>query len=412
MRRSAFALVLALALAAPSARAAEPVKLGFSMSLTGALANTGRVALAAIKLWEADINSKGGILGRPVQLVYYDDQSTSANVPTIYTKLLDVDKVDLVVGPYSTAQTAPAMPTVMEHGKVFIGLSAIAINSHFHYPRYFSMTNAGPDPNAIFSKGFIAAAMRQNPKPQTIAFSGADIEFSQSVLTAAREIAKAAGLKTVYDKSYPPTTTDYAPIVRAVQAANPDLFYLASYPPDSVGIVRAINEIGFRPKMVGGATVGLNNVSIKMQLGPLLNGIVGYENWLPTTTLSFPGVQPVLERYQETAKTDGLDPLGWSMVPAAYAETQVLGAAVNAVGSLDQDKIAQYMHSHAIPTIWGDIAFGPEGEWTEGRMIVVQYRNITGKTLDQFTNPANEPIIDPPKYQTGELIYPYADALK
>src|SRR5580704_6788363 len=174
MRRFAFALAcLVLAGAAP-ARSAEPVKIGFSMSLTGSLANTGRVALAAMKLWEGDVNAKGGLLGRPVELVSYDDQSSPSNVPAIYTKLLDIDKVDLVVGPYSTAQTAPAMATVMEHGKVFIGLSAININSHFHYPKYFSMTNSGPDPNASFSKGFIAVAMRQSPRPETIGFVGAD----------------------------------------------------------------------------------------------------------------------------------------------------------------------------------------------------------------------------------------------
>ena len=405
-------LCFAAAIGAHPAGAADPLKIGFSMSLTGSLANTGRVAFAGMKLWESDINAKGGLLGRPVELVYYDDQSSPANVPAIYTKLLDIDKVELVVGPYATAQTAPAMATVMEHGKVFIGLSAININSHFHYPRYFSMTNSGPDPNASFSKGFMAVAMRQTPRPETIAFVGADIEFSQSVLSAARDIAKAAGLKTVYDKSYPPNTTDYAPIIRAVQAAGPDIVYLASYPQDSVGIVRAISEIGYRPKMIGGATVGLNNVSIKMQLGPLLNGIVGYENWVPSPTMIFPGVMPVLERYQAEAKQQGLDPLGWSMVPSAYAEVQVLGAAVEAVGSLDPDKIAQYMHSHTIPTIWGDITFGEDGEWTEGRMIVVQYRGITGKTLDQFTDPAHMPIIDPPKYKSGDLVYPFAEALK
>jgi branched-chain amino acid transport system substrate-binding protein len=411
-RLVAFALSLALAAIARDAVAADPIKLGFSMSLTGAIANTGRVALAAQKLWESDINAKGGLLGRPVQLVYYDDQSNPANVPGIYTKLLDVDKVDLVVGPYSTVQTAPAMATVIEHGKVIIGLSAININSQFHYPKYFSMTNAGPRPNDVFSDGFLAVAMRQTPKPQKIALLGADNEFSQNVLTSARANATKAGLKIVYDKSYPPATIDYSPIVRAVEATSPDIVYLASYPQDSVGLVRAINEIGYKPKMIGGATVGLNNVSTKMQLGPLLNGIVGYENWIPEPTLMFPGVKDVLDRYQAEAKTEGLDPLGYGMVPTAYAQVQALGEAVAQAGSLDQDKIATYMHSHPIHTIWGDITFGPEGEWTEGRVLVVQYHGITGKTIDQFTDPAKMTVLDPPSYKSGELIYPFAEAQK
>src|ERR1700756_258550 len=139
LRLVALILPLAAIESAGDASAADPIKLGFSMSLTGSVANTGRVALAAQKLWESDINAKGGLLGRPVQLVYYDDQSNPANVPGIYTKLLDIDKVDLVVSAYSTGQTAPAMATVIEHGKVFVGLSAININSQFHYAKYFSM---------------------------------------------------------------------------------------------------------------------------------------------------------------------------------------------------------------------------------------------------------------------------------
>lgn len=409
---AATAVSVMLVLITQRANAADPIKLGFSMSLTGAVANTGRVALAAQKLWEKDINAKGGLLGRPVELVYYDDQSLPANVPGIYTKLLDIDKVDLVVGPYSTVQTAPALATVMEHDKVFIGLSAVNINSQFHYAKYFSMTNAGPHPNDVFSEGFLAVAMRQSPKPATIALLGADNEFAQNVLEAARRNAVAAGLKIVYDKAYPPTTVDYAPIVRAVQATAPDVVYLASYPQDSVGLVRAINEIGYKPKMIGGATVGLNNVSNKMQLGPLLNGIVGYENWLPVPTLRFPGVVDVLERYQAQARSEGLDPLGYGMVPTAYAQVQTLGEAVAATGSLDQDKLAHYLHSNPIHTIWGDITFGPDGEWTEGRVLVVQYHGISGRTIDQFTDPAKVTVLDPPKYKSGDLIYPFATALQ
>lgn len=415
MRRAGVAVLMlgaTLFLPAHAASAADPIKLGFSMSLTGSLANTGRVALAAQKLWESDINAAGGLLGRPVQLVYYDDQSSPANVPGIYTKLLDVDKVDLVVSAYSTAQTAPAMAVVMEHGKVFIGLSAIAINSQFHYPKYFAMTNAGPRPNEVFSDGFLAVAMQQNPKPQTIALLGADIDFSQNVLDAARKNATSAGLKIVYDNKYPPGTVDYSPIVRAVQATNPDIVYLASYPQDSVGLVRAINEIGYKPKMIGGATVGLNNTSNKMQLGPLLNGVVGYENWIPVPTLDFPGVKQLLDRYQAEAKNEGLDPLGYSMVPAAYAQVQALGEAVAATGSLDQDKIAQYLHANPVHTVWGDIAFGADGEWSEGRILVVQYHGITGKTIDQFNDPAKMTVLDPAKFKSGDLIYPYANAVQ
>ena len=112
-----------------SAQTGEPIKIGFSMALTGGLAPNGKSALLAQKLWEEDVNAKGGLLGRPVKLVYYDDKSSPAEVPAIYTKLLDVDKVELVVGPYATAQIAPAMPIVMQKKKTFIGLLGLAVNN-------------------------------------------------------------------------------------------------------------------------------------------------------------------------------------------------------------------------------------------------------------------------------------------
>src|SRR5579875_2242196 len=127
------AVVLAVSLAAAPAQAQnkEPIKIGFSMALTGPLAPNGKQALLGAKIWEEDVNKNGGLLGRPVKLIYYDDQSNPSTVPGIYTKLLDVDKVDLVVGPYATAMIAPAMPVVISKGKVFIGLFGLAVNSKF-----------------------------------------------------------------------------------------------------------------------------------------------------------------------------------------------------------------------------------------------------------------------------------------
>src|SRR5215467_5912024 len=110
---------VALALGVP-AQAQEPIKIGFSMSLTGPLSANGKQALLGMQIWEEEINAKGGLLGRPVKLIYYDDQSQSAPVPGIYTKLLDIDKVDLLLGPYATVPSAAAMPVVMQRGKMFI----------------------------------------------------------------------------------------------------------------------------------------------------------------------------------------------------------------------------------------------------------------------------------------------------
>ena len=194
----------------------------------------------------------------------------------------------------------------------------------------------------------------------------ADQEFSRNASDGARENAKALGLNIVYDKTYPPSTTDYAPIVRAIQATNPDIVVVCSYPPDSVGIVRAVNEIGFKPKMIGGGMVGPQNTAMKAQLGPLLNGFTNYDFWLPVPKLNFPGVDELMKKYQARAAAEGVDPLGYYMAPQAYAQFQVLAQAITATKSLNDDKLADYIRANTFKTVLGDVKFGKGGEWAEG----------------------------------------------
>ncbi|HMK67810.1 MAG TPA: ABC transporter substrate-binding protein, partial [Stellaceae bacterium] len=190
MRYLLRSLVLALfsMLALGRAEAADPIKIGFSMSLTGGLAGGGKSALLAIQIWKDEVNAKGGLLGRQVELVYYDDQSNGANVPAIYTKLLDVDKVDLVISAYATNQIAPAMPVVMPRGKVFMSLFGTGINDTFKYDRYFQILPNGKETRLGPSEGFLRVAMTMDPKPQTIALVAADAEYAQTVIVGAREI--------------------------------------------------------------------------------------------------------------------------------------------------------------------------------------------------------------------------------
>src|SRR5438874_456711 len=152
-----------------SVRAAEPITIGFGMALTGGLAAAGKTALLAMQIWQDDVNAKGGLLGRPVKLVYYDDQTSPPTVPGIYTKLLEVDKVDLIVSGYGTNLIAPAMPVAMSHDRLFLGLFGMAVNSEFHYPKFFMMLPTGPDPKHAFSEPFFKVAMAADPKPKTLA---------------------------------------------------------------------------------------------------------------------------------------------------------------------------------------------------------------------------------------------------
>jgi branched-chain amino acid transport system substrate-binding protein len=394
---------------AGSARAqAKPLTIGFGMALTGSLAPNGKSALLGMQIWEEDINAKGGLLGRPVKLVYYDDQSNPSGVPGLYTKLLDVDKVDIVVSGYATNMVAPAMPVVMQHDRTFFSLLGLAVNSEFHYPRYFSVTpTGGPNPKQSFSEGFFAVAMEQTPKPQTLAITGADAEFPRNALDGVRVQAKKLGLKIVYDKTYPPTTADYTPVVRAVAATNPDIYFSASYPADSVGIIRASHEIGFKPKLYGGGMVGLQATALKMQLGPLLNGIVTYDFWLPWAGFATDEGRALIEKYQAKSAAAGVDLLGYYMPPFGYALLQVVEQAVKATGGTNDDKLADYARKNTFKTVAGDIKFNAEGEWTESQVMAVQFQGVSGNGVDQFKDPKTEVILWPTKYRTGKIIYPY-----
>jgi branched-chain amino acid transport system substrate-binding protein len=392
------------------AQSGEAIKIGFSMALTGGLAPNGKSALLAQKIWEEDINAKGGLLGRPVKLIYYDDKSSPAEVPSIYTKLLDIDKADLIIGPYATAMIAPAMPIVIQRKKTFIGLLGLAVNTEFNYPNYFAMIPSGPDAKPAFTKGFFDVAMAQDTKPQAVAIVAADQEFSRNAADGARENAQKAKLKIVYDKTYPPSTTDFAPIVRAIQATNPDLLIICSYPPDSVGMVRAINEIGFKPKMIGGGMVGLQATAIKTQLGPLLNGFTNYDFWLPVPKMDFPGVGDLIKRYQARAAAEGVDPLGYYMAPWGYAQLQVLQQAVEGTESLDDAKLGDYIRANTFKTVVGDVKFGAKGEWAESRVLQVQFQHVKGNDVGQFKDISTQVVVSPAQYESGKVIYPYENA--
>lgn len=414
-RRDTFALggsVLAGALLPLSATHAfgqskEPIRIGFSMALTGGLAGGGRAALLAYQIWADQVNQKGGLLGRKVELVHYDDQSNPATVPGIYTKLLDIDKVDLVISGYASVPTAAAMPVVMQRGKLFLSLFALAGNDAFQYDRYFQLQPNGPDAKHEFSKGFYELAMGLSPKPASIALVGADAEYSILALEGARDNAKTYGTKIVYDRSYPPSTVDFTPIVRSIKAARPDLLFIASYPPDSAGMIRTIHEVGFGARMVGGGMIGLQFATLKHQLGPMLENIVAYDLYVPEPTMKFPGIEQFLVTYRERARPAGVDPLGLYIPPFAYAEMQILQSAIEAVGSLDDAKLADHIRANAFDTIVGTIRFGDRGEWAEPRILTIQYQGIEGDDLAQFERPGKQVILHPPRYKSGELRSPF-----
>jgi branched-chain amino acid transport system substrate-binding protein len=179
----------------PSAPA--PIRIGYCLSLTGPLAGNSQSARLAHDIWQEDVNSRGGLLGCPVEFVCYDDQADASHVPGLYQRLIDDDKVNLVIGGYGTNTILPAMPLIMEGQRFFVGLMGLGVNNTLAYPNYFAMIPTGPDPNAALTEGFFALAAEQTPQAATVALLSADAEFSRNPILGAKTNADKYGFSIV-----------------------------------------------------------------------------------------------------------------------------------------------------------------------------------------------------------------------
>jgi branched-chain amino acid transport system substrate-binding protein len=388
----------------------QPIRIGYCLSLSGPLASNGKTARLAHQIWERDVNQKGGLLGRKVEMVCIDDQTNPKLVPDIYKRLLYDEKVDLVIGGYGDNSVSPAMPLIIEHNRYLVALMALAVNASFGYANYFVMIPTGPQPNEALTEGFFALAASQSPKPQSMAILAADAPFSKSPVLGAKAHADKHGFRLVSEDRYPLTATDLVTFIRGLKPINPDILFLCSYLNDSIGLLRAINEVGLAPKIVGGAMIGPQNGSIKAQLGPLLNGLVNYEYWLPVPKMMFPGVADVMTKYQSLAQNEGADPLGYYVAPQAYAQMQIVEQAVVGTGSLDDAKLAQFTRDAAFKTAVGEVKFGKGGGWAQPRVLQVQYQNIKGNDLSEFKDASTQAVVWPHGLASGTFIYPYAKA--
>src|SRR3954452_22268287 len=242
-RRTFLGGAMAVAVVGQGSRALAqqpPIKIGMSMAQTGGLAGGGKASLLGIEVWRDDINGKGGLLGRNSELIVYDDKSSASEAPAIYAKLVDVDKVDLLFAPYATVPTAPLMPFVKQRGLLLIGNFSFQVNSKVQHDMWFNNAPWGPPDS--WPDSFLDIAQKAAAK--SVAFLSADQEFAQNLVVIAREVAKRRNMGIVFDQAYPPNKVEFSSIVRALKAAKPDVVYVSSYPPDSAGILRAVNEIG------------------------------------------------------------------------------------------------------------------------------------------------------------------------
>jgi len=388
----------------------QPIKIGMSMAQTGGLAGGGKASQLGIEIWRDDVNAKGGLLGRKVELIVYDDKSSASETPAIYSKLLDVDKVDILFAPYATVPTAPLMPLVKQRGMLLMGNFSFQVNSKVGHDMWFN--NAPWGPADSWAASFLELGQKAGGK--TIALLAADQEFAQNLAVTAREVAKRMNMPVVFDQAYPPSTVEFSSIMRALKAAKPDIVYVASYPPDSAGILRAVNELGIgdNVKIFGGGMVGLQFGAVMENLGSLLNGVVNYNTWLPEPSMANEGTKAFFETYTKRAIEAKVDPLGYYLAPFGYASGQMIEQAIKAVGSLDQKALAKYLRENEHKTIVGPIAFSADGERKETATLQAQFRGVVDKNIEQFRKPGTQVILFPAKLKSGELISPFEAARK
>ena len=389
---------------------AQPIRIGYGLSLSGPLASNGQAAHLAHQIWAEDVNAKDGLLGRKVELVCRDDETNPQLVAGLYKQLLDEEKVDLVIGGYGDNSVAPAMPLIMERNRYFIGLMALAVNATLNYPNYFAMIPTGPHPAEALTEGFFAAAATQTPKPATLAIVAADAPFSKAPVQGAKAHAEAHGFRVVSEALYPLTTTDLTPFLEPLKALDPDILFFCSYLNDSVALIKALDAVDLEPKMVGGAMIGPQNGAVKAQLGPLLNGVVNYEYWIPVPSLMNAEVAKMIATYQSRVGTSGADPLGYYVAPQAYAQLQVVGQAIEGTQSMEDAKLAHFTREAVFKTVVGDVRFGAGGGWAEPRVLTAQFQHIAGNDLANFAAAGAQAVIWPQKLASSALIYPYAKA--
>jgi branched-chain amino acid transport system substrate-binding protein len=407
------ALAASTAVAAPSiiAHAADkPIRIGFSIAQTGNIASGGKAGLAALEMWRSDTNAAGGLLGRPIEFVVYDDQSQASTVPGIYAKLIDIDRVDLLLCPYGTNLTAVMMPMMKQRNRFVLGQFEIGQNDRLQHDKFFEVAPWGPKPGDNWCRGYFDLAKRQGYKSLCIVNS--DAEFSANAAAAGARIAADYGMKVLSVQHYTPNSVDFSGILRNVNATTPDFLFIASYPVESAALVRGVSEVGIADsvQMFGGAMVGVQYGQELETLGSALNGVTNYDTYVVAPTMNFPGISGFLERYRPIAAKQKIDALGHFLPPFFYAGGQLIAAAVKAVGSVDETKMAAWLHSNPVETIVGSIRFGPDGNWVDNRLIWGQYRDVKDHDIDQFRTAGKQIVVQPESLATGKVTTPYNKA--
>jgi branched-chain amino acid transport system substrate-binding protein len=377
--RKAFAVAGLVALAwaaAPVAGAQPPIRIGASLALTGSYVVFGQNQHRGYKLCEKHVNEKGGVLGRKIEFVLYDDQSEPATGVRLYERLITQDKVDVVIGPYSSPITE-AVADVNEKFKMPMVAPGAAATSIFKRGRKFVFMVLPP--GEVDLEGLIDIAARKGLK--TVAVIHQDVIAARATAQGAIELGKKKGLEVVLVEAYPPGTTDFSALLAKVRAANPDVLAAATYFEDTVAITRQMKDLSVNPKMYG-LTTGVDSLRFYELLGRTAEFVYGVTPWVPELVelragglipiaRQYPGAREFVESYKK--EFPGAD-LSYHSA-AGYGGCQILVEAIRRAGSLDSGKLREAILKTDRNTVFGGFRVGRDGLQIAHKMVMFQWQD-------------------------------------
>jgi branched-chain amino acid transport system substrate-binding protein len=373
-----FTIAAAAALFAGSAVAqSSPVKIGISLSLTGDFADSGKAAQRGYALWASEINKAGGILGRQVEIKVVNDASSPDQVVTNYQNLITQDKVDIVFGPFSSLLTIPAARVAKRYGYAFIepaGGGPKVFEQHLDN-LFFVQPAPVVKGGDVFADYILSLPADQRPK--TAAYAKLDDPFAAPIADNIKARFEAAGIKTVYDQTYPSESADLTPIIAGVAAANPDVLVSGTQASDAFAQVKAMIQLKFNPKWLFMSNGANSPTEFPDKVGAKnTEGAFTSNDWYPASPIA--GNKEFIDAYIAMYGGDasGID----STSAEAYSAGMLLAEVAKKTGSIDNATIIKTLHSGAWPTLVGDLSWDADGapkgeylltEWINGKLTPV-----------------------------------------
>jgi branched-chain amino acid transport system substrate-binding protein len=359
----------------------EPIKVGITVSLTGEYAAPGKDALSGAQMWASDVNGRGALLGRKVEIVYYDDKSDAATSARLYERLINEDKVDLLLGPYSSELTLEASTVAEKHN--FPMVATGAADGHIWARGYKNIFGIDA-PAREYMKLLVDSAANAGLK--RIALVYADSDFPREVGDGVRDLAASNNMQVVFDRKYSQDTTDFSAMLRQMKASNPDLVIGGTYLDDSIAIMRAAKQVQLSPKAFV-FTVGPSLKEFGNALGSDADGVMGVVSWIRSARL--PMARDFSYRYKQKF---GHNP--GAHVAYGYGGGQVLEAAVRLAGTLDLDAVRQQLGDMKFRSLLGHYNVDETGKQVGKSIYVLQWQN--GRRLLVLPKPMRESPIEYP----------------